>query len=249
MACSSSAPRSVSNSRSRPLKSANTSAPPASVVAPSAKAVTWIFRSSLAVRITSWRNFCSDSAAAVRLSLPSSKIFRVIGDAMRPHILRQVSGYDSGFLAALGFHGSGLSMRSVQPPLLPDADQAAGQDVYRKAAGNWEEHEHRRKRDGHELHHHLLLRIGGGHRRHFRNEVHRRTHNHRQNKFRVARGKIGDPPEPRRMPHLDCRTESAVQSEPDWHLHQHLEAAAHWIDAFSRIYRHHFLIHLRFARI
>ena len=87
---------------------------------------------------------------------------------MRSHILRQVGGNDSGFLAVLSFNRGRYRMRAVQPPLLPNADHAAGQNVDRESARNWENHEHSGEGQRHELHHHLLLRVSRGHRRHFR---------------------------------------------------------------------------------
>src|SRR5205085_2002979 len=44
---------------------------------------------------------------------------------------------------------------------------------------------HRRERNRHELHHHLLLWIGGRHRRHFCRQIHRTRHHHRQNIIRI----------------------------------------------------------------
>src|SRR5579859_6498659 len=51
------------------------------------------------------------------------------------------------------------------------------------------------------------------------------------------------------MPHFNGALQGAVQSKPDRHLQKLRDAAAHRIDAFAAVYRHHFLVHLRFARI
>ena len=88
-------------------------------------------------------------------------------------ILRQVDEQrESGLLAVLCFYRRGHWMSAVQIPLLADADQAAGQNVDRQSARDGKDREHQRKGNRHELHHHLLLRIGGGHWRHFRHQVH-----------------------------------------------------------------------------
>jgi len=47
-----------------------------------------------------------------------------------------------------------------------------------------------------------------------------------KNVIRITRRKVGDPAEPARMAHLDGESQSVVQSEPDGHLQEHLEAAA-----------------------
>src|SRR5262245_56136067 len=161
----SSAPRSSSRSLSRPEKSAKTSAPPSSGVAPGPNGRTATFKSNLAERMVCSRNSRSASAAAGRSSWPCSIRFKVIAGIINVPISYDKNGSRSGFLA--GFRGRRDRMRAVQIPLLSDANDAAGQDVHRETAGNREKHEHRGERNGHELHHHLLLRIGGGHRRHF----------------------------------------------------------------------------------
>ena len=140
-------------------------------------------------------------------------------------------------------------MVAVQVPLLPNANDAAGENIHRQAAGNRRNHENSRHGDGHDFHHHLLLRIGGGHGGHFGNEVHGEAHHDWQNVIGIARGKVGDPAEPTSVAHFDCEAQSVVQAEPDGHLQEHLEAAAGRIDSFAAVDGHDFFVHFRFARI
>ena len=140
-------------------------------------------------------------------------------------------------------------MVAIQVPLLPDANDAARENIHRQAAGNGRDHENSRHGHGHDFHHHLLLRIGGGHGRHFGNEVHGEAHHDRQNVIRITCGKVGDPAEPAGVAHFDGEAQSVVQAEPNGHLQEHLEAAAGGIDSFALIDGHHFFVHFRFARI
>src|SRR5215471_20806433 len=201
MDCRSSPPRSSSRSLSRPERSAKISAPPSSGVTSAASGRTVTFKSSFAERTVSSRNFRRASAAPARFSWPFSIRLWVIGGRWTfPYLMTKVPP-QSGFLVRFSRRRDRVA--SVQIPLLADAHDAAGQNIDRETARDREDQEHHGERDRHELHHHLLLRIAGGHGRHFGREIHGDSHDERQSVVMIGRRKIPDPAKPGSVAHFD----------------------------------------------